>query len=271
MDKKQILEIVGTFLKNENFIASHGTSVTAGKSIMETGLRCYRTTFINWNENSDPRAVASYAWKETSKGDSCNVVIVIPSEFMELYRMTDSKENEAFMKKIREENKLYWLAKMFGLPMDEKRGDDPFDLQFIIPKEFIRGVFIHNDISWYLSEGGCSSKTKDEKLDCIVENLEFQDNPNYYGNLSIEEKRNFIIKLLKNQERHKNIIDLTKQYLDKVLPLNDVENSNRKNTKELGKETIQELEDVEYIDETEAIMEDTINRIEEKKENSKNK
>lgn len=84
MERKEVLDIVKSFLKTENIVAMHGTTVDAAKSIMNTGLRVKRTTFLEADEQSDARAVATYTWKDVPTDNSSNVIIVIPSIFFRL-------------------------------------------------------------------------------------------------------------------------------------------------------------------------------------------
>lgn len=263
MERKEVLDILGTFLKNENIVATHGTSGDAAKSIMQTGLRVNRTTYVTWDEKSDPRVVASYAWKEAPLENSSNVIIVIPSKFLQIISGRDSKEIKSLLEQVRAQDGLDGLIETVGMPIENDctliKGASmsmpllPDRGRYIIPKEFIRGSFKHTNNTGWIAHADLVSKYGDEgALNYRVDNLEFIDNPNYFENLSIEKQRKFIYEHLKQKGYEDEYIW---QLLDQQLPVvnndsQEVKHTGKNITQSLGKETLTVQEETAYIDET---------------------
>lgn len=236
MDRKEILNIVGTFLKNENIVATHGTSGDAAKSIMQTGLRVNRTTYVTWDEQSDPRAVASYAWKNAPLENSSNVIIVIPSKFFQIISGRDVEGIKCLLDQERAEDEIEGLIETVSVPIEtasETIAGRTMNMpllpdrgRYIIPKEFIRGSFTHTNNTGWIAHADLVSKYGDEgALNYRVDNLDFIDNPNYFENLSLEKQRGFIYEHFK-QKGYED--DYIMQVLDEQLPVVNIDSQDTK-------------------------------------------
>lgn len=197
MSKEEILKIADSIL-NEGVVATHGTSIESAKSIMKTGLDVKRTTFIVYSKNREARYLATYGWKENEKGNAANVVITIPISFLQLLVGYSYEEAEAKIQEFRNEDIEEEIIRSIMDIKEDTIANAPEENKFHIPllpkplfnipKEFIRGVFVYQNNTNYLSFFNNGTYDYEQAL----QNLIFWDNPNYFCNLSEEQQDEFI-------------------------------------------------------------------------------
>lgn len=196
MSKEEILRIANEILE-EGVVAVHGTNLESARSIMATGLNGNRTTYIVFDGKRDPKALATYGWKENAPGDAANVVITIPRKYLELLTGCSSEEAEEKIEYFRNVGLEEGLIRsVMDIKVENVAASSKGRLKFPpmqrevfkIPKEFIHGCFIYQNNTNYLyfinSEGF--------NYDKALENLTYFDNPNYFCNLSEEQQDEFI-------------------------------------------------------------------------------
>lgn len=217
MERKEVLDIVKSFLKTENIVAMHGTTVDAAKSIMNTGLRVKRTTFLEADEQSDAREVATYTWKNVPTDNSSNVIIVIPSIFIQITSQRSPEEVKMLIEQLRTDNLTEGIIKNVSWEMESDYSFLPSEQNYIIPQEFIRGAFIHTNNTGGIAQAELFAKLgREAALDYSVDNLEFMENPRYFENLTVLEQRDFVYKHLKSKGFEDDYIA---QLLDEQLPI----------------------------------------------------
>ena len=193
MPRNQIEEIALSILNNGDIIAKHGTSIECAKSILETGFNYHRTSFVV-QKTKDIEALCGYGWKDNKPGDSTNVIIQIPKQFiMDLFEMSDLDEYNRWIENIIDldlsEDVLKLVTTIENFP-SKKVGKfvTPPAFKAHIPQEFIVGAFI-----W------CNGKTvlNIEEGESPLDNLSFVTNEKFYLNLSYEEQQEVVSKIKK--------------------------------------------------------------------------
>lgn len=198
MNKEEVLAIASKILSEENIVATHGTSIECANSIIATGLEAKKTTYVLYSKCRNPEFLATYGWKENDKGDAANVVITIPGTFLEQLLGENKEEVKEKIRFFRERGLMDEVIRSFAdmrtMTNQSKNPESRFTVPtmprviFTIPKEFIRGIFVYqnntNYLSFLTSDGFDYSHA--------LENLAFFDNPNFFDNLSVVEQEEFI-------------------------------------------------------------------------------
>ncbi len=188
MNKEEILQLATDMLESKSVIGAHGTSITNAESIAKTGLNGNRSTFVPFTPSSDPKKLATYCWKENGPNDTANCVIQIPLSFFQKLMGIDKKQLLEWRESIigSEEAIIYNMA---DKEISKQATPSPVPrmpaVNFNLPKEFIRGYFIHTN-----GQSGKDFQTK--SLDELCENVDFVENPLYFENLSQKEQDDFV-------------------------------------------------------------------------------
>lgn len=184
MTKEQILVIATEIINEENVVAQHGTSIANAKSIMESGLNGNRTTYVVCKPDTSPIKVAIYGWKENAPGDAANVIISIPSSFYSKLLGYTKEEVATWLKDARQNIGETALIMSIADMRTEVSNFPLMNVSFNIPKEFIKGMFVYQNNTNYLSFLN--------NEEAALENLVYYSNSNYFDNLSIEEQEIFV-------------------------------------------------------------------------------
>ena len=195
MPREKIEEIATNIFNNGDIVAKHGTSIENALSIMNTGFKYSRTSFVVQSSKSI-ESLCGYGWKENGPNDSANVILMVPKEFIMDLLAIDNNEYKKWLQNIIDGHNQEAVINsvttfetkhepnsstktMFSLAM-------PPTICAHIPREFVVGAFI-----W------CNGKTylRLEEGESALDNLTFISNDNYYLNMQSEERKEFVKKM----------------------------------------------------------------------------
>lgn len=189
ISKEEIIKIADNLFQGSDIIAKHGTSFANAMGIIEEGFYYSRTSMVS-QKSKDPVQLCSYGWKESKRGEACNVIISIPKSFIKMLLNLDEegykKWKEKYLSVFDADTIIDATTKSVVKEVPKREGMPFLPPTFLklVPKEFIKGFFVFCDNTNYID----FLSNKEEALN----HLSYFDNPNYFDNLSKEEQEDFI-------------------------------------------------------------------------------